>query len=71
MAIASHLTTFKHCKSCGSQNIRLDAWASWNTFGQYWVLSEFYDAAYCIDCDGSTTIVDVEIDLTKSRKDGR
>ena len=48
----------KVCKRCGGENVRKDAWASWNEEFQEWKLAEVYDNEYCNDCEGETTIVD-------------
>ena len=52
----------KVCKSCGSENVKKDAWASWNTETQRYELDEFFDENdFCVDCDSSTTIIEKEI----------
>lgn len=49
------------CTTCGSEDVRLDAWASFN--GKDWELAETFDHAHCVDCDGETSIVlEIEID---------
>jgi hypothetical protein len=39
------------CQTCGSDNVRLDAWAEWNLDTQRWELSQTFDAAYCDRCE--------------------
>lgn len=48
------------CAECGSENVRRDAWASWNETEQDWELSHTFDYAHCDDCDGETTIYEEE-----------
>lgn len=51
----------KRCKHCGSTNIRIDAWAEWDVTSQNWLLVDVYDNSWCIDCEGETTPLDVEV----------
>lgn len=44
------------CKTCGSTDVRRDAWAEWNREEQRWVLGEVYDQAYCNACEGETKL---------------
>ena len=39
------------CRTCGSEDVRLDAWAEWNISTQRWQLSQTFDAAYCNNCE--------------------
>ena len=55
----------KVCKDCGGNNVEIDAWACWDDTAQEWVLKSTYDASHCEDCDGPTTIIDVEIPDTE------
>lgn len=50
----------KCCADCGSENVVLDAWASWDFTKQDWALATTFDAEFCRDCERSTTIVNVE-----------
>ena len=50
------------CKQCGSDNVMRDAWAMWGINSQQWVLGLTFDAAFCEDCDGDTTLVEVRHD---------
>lgn len=49
------------CKHCGSDNVMRDAWATWNVELQEWELLNVYDNAYCNECDGETSLKEVEI----------
>lgn len=50
----------KVCKQCGSEDVKHDAWAVWDTENQCWELDAWFDKAYCSDCDGECTIIDKE-----------
>lgn len=40
------------CKTCGSTNIRRDAWAEWDQELQQWLLGDLYDKeVWCSGCD--------------------
>jgi len=51
------------CKHCGSRNVFRDATAQWNVSAQAWEMVDVTDHADCGDCDGETTLQ--EIDLSK------
>ena len=44
------------CTCCGSRNVMRDAWAVWDEGTQHWELGSVFDAAFCADCDGETTL---------------
>ena len=44
------------CNTCGSEDVRIDAWAAWNVKLQQWELAETFDYAYCNNCDGECSI---------------
>jgi len=48
------------CSFCGSDSVKLDAWAVWDVDSQSWQVSETFEAAWCDDCDGETTVREVE-----------
>lgn len=48
----------KCCSQCGGQNVRVDAWAHWDTQTQTWELHSTYNNSWCEDCDSECTIVD-------------
>lgn len=45
------------CGSCGSDDVRKDAYATWDHGAQKWVILAVYDAEYCATCDGETHLV--------------
>ncbi len=49
------------CSHCGSTNIKKDAFAIWDAKEQKWILENVFDAAYCDDCDGETTLSVAEL----------
>ena len=49
------------CSTCGSENVRPDAWAVWNIETQSWELSTVFDAGFCDDCDDGASLDEVEI----------
>jgi hypothetical protein len=52
------------CKICGSEDVRRDAWAEWNTDKQQWVLREVcevYNFGHCNACDGECSITEVPV----------
>lgn len=46
------------CATCGGQNVKRDAWASWDPDIQEWVLEQVFDAGHCDDCDGETSLTE-------------
>lgn len=46
------------CKTCGGQNVKRDAWASWDPDIQEWVLEQVFDAGHCDDCGGETSLTE-------------
>ena len=46
------------CATCGSQNVKRDAWASWDADIQEWVLEQVFDAGHCDDCDGEASLTE-------------
>jgi hypothetical protein len=49
------------CSNCGSEDVRRDADASWNEETQEWELLCVYDNATCEDCEGETSLKEIEI----------
>lgn len=47
------------CKGCGSDQIKVDAWAEWSINKQEWVLYGVHqgDMDWCSSCSAETTIV--------------
>ena len=51
-----------YCSTCGSKDVLVDAYASWNEDKQEWeVYSTFDKGSYCNKCEGECRIVEVEI----------
>jgi alpha-D-ribose 1-methylphosphonate 5-phosphate C-P lyase len=48
------------CEKCGSENVKVDAWAVWDNESQRWELGETYDHAHCDDCDGECHVERIE-----------
>lgn len=45
------------CSACGSENVVIDAWASWDAPNQRWRLAEHFEFnCYCRNCDGESSI---------------
>lgn len=51
----------KICKKCSSENVKKDAWCSWDIDKQEWVIESIFDQEYCDSCEGETIIIDKEI----------
>ena len=51
----------KCCAACGSQEVCLDAYASWNTRTQRWELANVYDRGFCRQCEDDAEIVDLTL----------
>jgi hypothetical protein len=49
------------CERCGSENVKVDAWAVWDMNAQQWELGETYDNAHCDDCDGECHVEAIKI----------
>lgn len=49
------------CKTCGSEDVRRDAWAVWGEEEQEWFLGEVFDYAHCCRCDGECSLEEVEL----------
>lgn len=47
------------CKSCGSDQILIDAFGQWDAESQQWELHSTYDNVVCNgDCDGGETTIE-------------
>lgn len=44
------------CKTCQSEDVLLDAWASWSFERQEWVLGHTFDHAFCVTCEAECKI---------------
>lgn len=40
------------CTHCGSDNVKWDAWATWNPETQQMELESTFESAYCNQCEG-------------------
>ena len=49
------------CGTCGSTEVRKDAWGAWVEEIQDWELEAIYDDSFCIECDCKCTIKSEEI----------
>lgn len=50
------------CATCGGENVKADAYATWNLEAQQWECAQTFDkGAYCDDCDGETSLDEIEI----------
>jgi hypothetical protein len=49
------------CSTCGSQNVRRDAYAEWDTASQRWQLAAVFDQGYCEECGGESSLKEVLI----------
>lgn len=55
----------KVCATCGSDDVKADAYAEWDQEHQRWeVIDAFDKGAFCFDCDGECRIEDREIGAT-------
>lgn len=48
------------CATCGSENVRADAYASWDADTGEWVLHSIYDEKFCEVCETSTSLLEVD-----------
>ena len=54
----SHPPVKMICETCGSDDVRVDAWAEWGVEAQKWVLAETYEYSHCNVCEGECNIVE-------------
>lgn len=52
------------CATCGGENVKRDAWASWCDETQSWEIDSVFDNAWCDDCECECSIDRVEIEAT-------
>lgn len=50
------------CGTCGGNNVSRDAWADWDIGKQEWVLGAVFDYGHCQDCEGESSLEEVEIE---------
>ena len=58
----------KVCEKCGSQAVRIDAFAEWDFDSQSWELQEAFDYSWCCDCDAETSIINQEVKETAAKE---
>jgi len=44
------------CGTCGSEEVRVDAWAEWDPETQRWEVAQTFDAAFCDRCQGECSV---------------
>lgn len=54
------MTVHLICSRCGSDNVRADAYAAWDSEQSDWVLHSVYDARICENCEGPTTLSEID-----------
>jgi len=50
------------CETCGSDNVRRDAFAEWDVGAQEWMLSTVFDHTVCERCEGECNLKEVAIE---------
>lgn len=54
------MTIHMICGKCGSDNVRADAYAAWDSEEGDWVLHSVYDARHCENCEGPASLIEVD-----------
>lgn len=49
------------CSHCGGNAVLTDAWAEWDVDQQSWTLQDTVTEAFCRQCDGETSLIEVEL----------
>lgn len=49
------------CQQCGSNEVVADAWAYWDVDRQDWLLRNTADVAFCGQCEGETSFIEIEL----------
>ncbi len=49
------------CGTCGSADVRRDAWAEWDSEKQDWVLGSVFDDGHCNVCEGESSLDEVPL----------
>lgn len=44
------------CSECCGDNVKRDAWASWDFDKQEWVLAQTFEEGFCDDCEDLVTL---------------
>jgi hypothetical protein len=50
------------CTTCGSDDVKRDAWAVWSVEKQDWILDNVFDYAYCEKCESECSITEIKIE---------
>ena len=58
------------CSTCGSANVRRDAWAEWQPETQEWVLGSVFDNGDCEVCEGESRLEEVAFEDWERSLDG-
>ena len=53
----------KICAHCKGEEVRVDAWASWDVDAQEWVLHAVFDASYCDECEQACDVEEISMDI--------
>lgn len=59
------------CRSCGSENVVCDAWASWDRVSQEWELEDTFDDTFCKDCETSSKLDWLKVQETPTERTRR
>jgi hypothetical protein len=59
---------FPICSVCGSERIVRDAWVSWDTETKDWHPTTVFDHAYCLSCEGESSVEWRSTALTKTER---
>ncbi len=51
----------KICGECGSEDVCIDAWSTWDEVTQRWVLGPIFEDCFCNGCEQQCDIIDEEI----------
>lgn len=54
------MTIHMICSRCGSDNVRADAYAAWDSEQGDWVLHSIYDERHCESCEATATLIEVD-----------
>ena len=50
-------TLHPSCATCGSDTVKVDAWATWDADHGNWTLDALFDHALCTHCAAPTTLI--------------
>lgn len=52
----------RKCKYCGSENVKVDAWAIWDKDQDCYIIDTVFDDEYCPECENQGNNLSVNID---------